>query len=179
MCNTRSEAGPACEKKTMSEKWPSVLSILTVNYIQVKLVASRILTLAVADRKLIGSCARNPKHPSSINGRGRLILRSHNSSTCKERHPILYLHPPVISSTWIFRLCCSRPTSLWPSTIAHSATHCRCHLLLEHRLCSIWSSLQKERRSSDSSPSCAPSFGKRLIRRSCEVAKALTDQCHQ
>lgn len=174
-CNTRSEAGRASEKKTTSEKWPSVLSIPTANCIQVKLVVSRIPSLTVADRRLTESCARNPKHPLPINGRGHLILRSHNSSTCKEQHPILYLHPPVISSTSIFRLCCSRPISLWPSTIALSAMHCRCHSLLERRPCSISSSPRRERKYNDSSPSCEPSFVKRLIHRSCEVVKARTD----
>lgn len=152
MCNTRSEAGRACEKKTTSEKWPLALNILTANFIQVKLVVSRTNTLTVADRRLIENCARNPKHPYSIKRRGRLILHSHNINTCKDRQRILYLHPPIISSTWIFRLYCSRPISLLPSTIALSAMHCRCHSLLEHRPCSIWSSPQRGRKSNDSSP---------------------------
>ncbi len=178
MYNTRSEAGRACEKKIMSEKWPSALSILIASCIQVNLV-SWTRTLAVADRRLTESCDRNPKHPWLINGRGRLILRSHSSSICKERHRILYLHPPAISSTSTFRLYCSRPTSLWPSTIVLSAVPSRCHSLLEHRPCSTWSFPQKERKSNDSSPSCERSFEKRLIHRSCEVVKARTDQCHQ
>lgn len=179
MCNTRSGAGRACEKRTMSEKWPSALNILTANYIQVKLVVSRILTLAVADRKLTESCARNLKHLLLINGQERLILRSHNSSTCKARHPILCPHPPTISSTSISRLYCSRPTSLWPSTIALSAMHFRCHLQLEHRHFLIWLSRRRERKFNDSSPSCEPSFEKRLIHRSCEMVKAHTDHYHQ
>lgn len=178
MCNTRSEAGRACEKKITSEKWPSALNILTASCILVKLVVSRTRTLAVADRRLIESCARNLKHPLWINGRGHLILRSHSSSTCKERHPILYLHPPVTSSTSIFRLYCSRPTSSWLSTIALSAVHSRCHSLLEHKPFSTWSYPQKERKSNDSSPSCEPNFERRLIHRSCEVVQAHTDQCH-
>ena len=179
MCNTRSEAGRACEKKTTSERWPSALNILTANYIQVKPVVFQIPTPAVADRRLIESCARNPKHPLSIIGQGRLILRSHNSSTCKARLPILYPHPPVISSTSISRLYCSRLTSLWRSTITLSAMHYRCHSPLEHRPFSIWSFLPKERKFNDCSPSCEPSFEKRLIHRSCEMVKAHTDPYHQ
>lgn len=179
MCNTRSEAGRAYEKKTTSEKWPSVQMILTANCTQVKLAVSRIPTLVVADRRLTESCVRNPKHPLSTSGLGLLILRSHNSSTCKERQPIMCLRPPVILSTLIFRLHCSRPTSLWPSTIALSATCCRCQSLLEHRPCSISSSTPKKRKFNDYKAPCEPSFAKRLIRRSCEAVKALTDQCHQ
>ena len=55
MCNTRSEAGRAFEKKTTSGKWPSARSTLTAICIQVKLVVSRIPTLAVADPRLTGS----------------------------------------------------------------------------------------------------------------------------
>ena len=179
MCSTRSEVGRACEKKTTSEKWLSVLSILTTSYTQVKLVVSRIPTLVVADPRHIESCAPNPKHRLWINGQGRPILRSHNSSISKERHLILYLHPPVISSTMISRLCCSRSTSLWLSIIALSVTHCRYHSLLGHRPCSTSSSPQKERKSNDSNPSCEPSFVKRLILHSCEVVKAQTDRRHQ
>lgn len=152
MCNTRSEAGRACEKKTTSEKWHLAPNILTTNFIQVKLVVSPTSTPTVADRRLIENCARNPKRPYSIKRRGRLILRSRNINTCRDRQRILYPHPPIISSIWIFQLYCSRPTSLLPSTIALSAMHCRCHSLLEHRPCSIWLCPQRGRKSNDSSP---------------------------
>ena len=84
MCSTRSEAGRAYGKKTMSEKWPSDPSIRTMIFTLVKLVVSPIPTLVAADPKIIESCARNPKHPLSITGRGRRILPSRNNNTCKE-----------------------------------------------------------------------------------------------
>ena len=55
MCNTRSEAGHAYEKRIMSEKWPLAPSILTVICTPVKLVVSRIPTLPVGDPKLTES----------------------------------------------------------------------------------------------------------------------------
>ena len=55
MCNTRSEAGRAYEKRTMSERWPLALSILTAICTPVKLVVSRIPTLPVGDLKLTES----------------------------------------------------------------------------------------------------------------------------
>ena len=179
MCSTRSEAGRAYGKKTMSEKWPSDPSIRTMIFTLVKLVVSPIPTLDAADPKTIESCARNQKHPLSITGRGLRILPSHNNNTCKGRHHILCLPPPVISSALISRLCCSRPTSLSLSTIALSAMPCPCHSQLEHKPCLIWSFLQKEKRSNDYSPLCEPNFAKRLTHRCCAVVKAPTDQCHQ
>lgn len=178
--NTRSEAGRACERKIMLEKWPLAPSILTTICIQVKLVVFRIPTPAVADPRLTESCARSPKLPTSIKGRERPIPCSHSSSTCKELQFIPYPNPRATLSTSISQPHYSLPTSLLPSTIALSPTRYPCPLRLEHRPCSIWSCRRKETKSSDSSPSCEPSIEKRLIiHRSCEVVKAHTAQCHR